>query len=873
MPKLFENLWNALFGTDREEPREPALERKYRTFKSLLAGNNHALEVMTELERAVYEGRSFTLDEVVAQSESLIGAVYDIVEDLNALSGGAYPGLFDAAEGLGIKILRELVRKRRLEKGSLVLPLARISAEDLSQVGGKAANLGEVVNRVGLPAPGGFAFTAYACSLFLHHGDLDQAIAERLRGLDPLDTEQLERTCEAVRGLIMAAELPADLRRALDEAAVDVAQAFGPAIRLAVRSSAACEDSEASFAGQHATVLGVPLERLAQAYKEVVASIFTPRAVFYRRSKGYTDDDVIMSVLCIAMVQARSSGVLYTVDPNAAGDDLLLSATWGLGAGIVDGSVAGDFWRLRRGRQGLEILERQMGHKAERMGLTADGQLRAMAVDEAERDQPCLDDATVLKLAGYGLELERHYGQPQDVEWAMDAAGSLYILQSRPLARVEAPYCDLPQTGKAPSSGVGREPGREPLLSGGQAAACGTACGPAYVILSDHHLHSIPQGAILVARQTSPSYVAVMGRVAGIITEVGSVTGHMASVAREFGIPTLVGLAGATTALTHGEEVTLDAEARAVYAGCVAEILTEKRPVNLMKGSPVWKAAQEALRRIAPLNLTDPARENFRPEGCETLHDIIRFAHEKAMQEMFTIGDEVEEGPAVGLHTGLPLRIVVVDLGGGLKPQLRNRKLAEPDEVRSVPLVALLQGMTRPGLRWTGGVGVSMGGFASLMAETMLRDPTVEGRFGGPNYAIISGEYLNFNGRLGYHFAVVDCYCGPNLNDNYLTFTFKGGAADIGRRTRRAMLVGALLKELRLKVTQKGDFVRGELKKFDAPTICQKLDWLGRLLGSVRLLDMVLTDDRQVDWYVEQFFSGNYAFERVAEAEAGKGEE
>jgi pyruvate,water dikinase len=158
-------------------------------------------------------------------------------------------------------------------------------------------------------------------------------------------------------------------------------------------------------------------------------------------------------------------------------------------------------------------------------------------------------------------------------------------------------------------------------------------------------------------------------------------------------------------------------------------------------------------------------------------------------------------------------------------------------------------------------VGISWGGFASIVAQTAIRDPMTEGRMGAPSYAVIAGHYLNFNSRLGFHFTTIDTYSGPKVNDNYITFYFKGGAADIGRRSRRALMIAQILKQLGFKVELKGDMVRGEIKKYEENFLVEKLDQLGRLLGTVRLLDMHLADDRQVDWYVEQFMQGNYQFE------------
>ncbi|MDP3425967.1 MAG: pyruvate, phosphate dikinase, partial [Humidesulfovibrio sp.] len=258
--------------------------------------------------------------------------------------------------------------------------------------------------------------------------------------------------------------------------------------------------------------------------------------------------------------------------------------------------------------------------------------------------------------------------------------------------------------------------------------------------------------------------------------------------------------------------------------------------------------------------------DNFTPEGCLSLHDVIRFAHELGMREMFNISDGMGDAEgAVRLRAGLPLNILVVDLGGGLTPTA-PRKGVELEHIKSAPFQARLHGMTDPGVQWLGGVGVSLGGFATIMAESILHAPNADGSMGGPSYAVVSDHYLNFNTRLGYHFAVVDSFCGPEINDNYIVFSFKGGAADIARRSRRANLIAQILKRLGFKMEVRGDMVRGEIKKYSQSDLKQKLDMVGRLLGAVRLLDMLLSDDGQIGWYVDEFFKGNYTFERGGDA-------
>ncbi|NVM22425.1 MAG: pyruvate, phosphate dikinase [Desulfobacterales bacterium] len=796
---------------------------------------------------------------VLAQSEVLIGEVVSIVGDINALSGGKYPELFDAADKVAAGILAELERKKRIDETSLILSLERLSQESIADVGGKAANLGEVYNRVNLPVPHGFAVTSYACQHFVEHNNLTELIDDKLKRLDVKNTERLMEVSREIRLLILNSELPPDLERAIVQAARDLRQKIGPNMRLSVRSSATSEDSEASFAGQHSTVLNVSEENLCHAYKEVVSSTFNPRAIFYRRTKGYMDQDVIMSVACVAMIDAKVSGVMYTVDPNDSRHAvIMISAVWGLAVSAVEGSAATDFFRIDKRKRKVEVSEIATKETLLRPGV-GDGLIEDPIADEL-KDTPCLEPEQIQMLVDYGLRLESHYGFALDIEWAIDQDNKLYILQARPLKR----SLKFDAEG-APEKGAWREralPGYAVLLKGGASASDGAAAGLAYVIKSDHNLHHVPEGAIMIARQTSPRYVPVMGRVRAIVTDVGSVAGHMASVAREFRIPTLVGTGSATTTIPHGEEITVDAGNGIVYQGRAEELLKDKRAINPMKGSPIYKAVHSALKKVAPLNLTDPRQDNFKPDSCRTIHDIIRFAHEMAMQEMFRISDDLQPGEniALPLRVPLPLNIYVVDLGGGLSIDPAARE-ARGGDVTCVPFNALLEGMCHKDVDWAGHVGIRWGGLASIVAESVLRDPLKEGRMGGPNYAVISGEYLNLNSRLGYHFVTVDTYCGPVVNDNYITLSFKGGAADIGRRSRRALLIASILRKLGFRVQQKGDMVRGELKKYDSALFEEKLDMLGRLLGSVRLLDMVLSDDGQVEWYVDEFFKGNYTFQ------------
>lgn len=839
--------------------RNKLIYRRFSYFEKLLSSNNKALELIANLEDLIFQNIPFTFSHALGQIESLIKEVFSMIEDLNAIGDLKYEKLFEIAENLSLKIMSELKGQTRILETSLILPLENLSHESVEEVGGKAANLGEILNRVQLPVPNGFVITASAYQMFLKQNDLSEWIPKKLHDLDVNDTQKLIAVSQEIRSRILEAEVPKMLVEAIEHAAEGLRGAMGQDLRLAVRSSATSEDSEASFAGQHETVLNVSQNKLIPAYKEVLASTFFPRAIFYRRNRGYHDQDILMSVACIMMVDAKVSGVMYTVDPNDSRHAVvMISALWGLAARAVEGAVNTDYFQVQKDTG--EIVITEIALKTECLKMDSGDGLKEEPLNDELKNSPCLTPSQIQLLTDHGLTLERHYGYALDIEWAIDQKDQLYIIQARPLRRSQKFGSEIDQ--KKDLSKKLEFPDHPVLIEGGTSASNGVASGLAYVLKSNHNIHHIPGGAILIAQNTSPRYVPLMGRIQAIITDVGSVTGHMASVAREFRLPTLVGTGNATEIIPNGKEITVDASNRVVYSGLVESLLAEKQTVNPMKGSPIYKKLQSVLKRISPLNLTDPTKGNFSPDGCQTLHDLLRFAHEKAMHEMFRFSEGVEkqEHTARPLHVPLPFKIYVIDLGNGLTCRL-DAEVTTCDDIASVPFLALLNGMTHRGVDWMSNVGATFQGFGSLIAQSVIRDPLKGGNLGGPNYAIIGSYYLNFNVRIGYHFAIIDTYCGPNVNDNYISFYFKGGAADFSRRCRRAKLLSLILKRMYFKVDLTGDMVRAEIKKFEKKVLEKKLDLMGRLLGTVNLLDRLLSDKVNVEWYVEQFFKENYTFE------------
>jgi pyruvate, water dikinase len=361
-----------------------------------------------------------------------------------------------------------------------------------------------------------------------------------------------------------------------------------------------------------------------------------------------------------------------------------------------------------------------------------------------------------------------------------------------------------------------------------------------------------------VIPRTKPQLVPLVPRLAALVADMGSPTGHLALIAREYGIPTLVDTFEATARLTEGEIVTVDAFNVRVYRGRVEELLRfqQSRQPQLER-SPLFEKLRSAADLVVPLTLVDPRSPKFRPENCRTYHDITYFAHEKSIQVMFGLMDRVAMGkvPAMRLlklKTRLPLNLHLVDLGDGLAS---HESPVPPEDILSVPMRALWRGISHPQISWAGPVPVDMGGFLHVLGQAAMRPPE---RFWDKTYAIVAAHYVNYACRLGYHFQSVDCYCGPMAGENYINFNFKGGAADELRRIRRAQLMAIVLERLGFEVERHLDVIRARFRKRPQVEMEERLDLLGRLMAYIRQMDMLMANDNFVHLLAERFLAGHY---------------
>lgn len=844
---------------------------KYISFKAVLGSNSELLKMISDLEEKLRGQQLFGLSYVRIQSERVLTHAAKMVKSYEELCGRPQQVLFNVLGSIGHAIQSDLQQRKEVGVTDYVLPYKRVTKEKVDWVGGKNANLGEISNLVQLRIPNGFAITTAAYDAFVEANDLEATI--RTCEVEPRcsDPQEVTQISQEIQRRFLEAEVPEEVARAILEAYSQTFgdRAMGPdAPRIAMRSSALGEDSELSFAGQYLSVLNVSPEDIVSTYKQILASLFSPRAISYRLQKGIPTENTAMSVACLEMVAAKAAGVMYTRHPfNILEDHVIINAVWGLGSYAVDGVVSPDCYTVSKEFPPV-LLGARIYHKSVQLTVRQDGQIGEEPVEQNLQSRPCLSRELAVRLAGFGIQLEKHFQRPQDIEWALDGSDRLIILQSRPL-RVGVAGSRAETEGAAEDVGI---PGHELILTGGDVACPGVGCGPAWFVRSDQDLADFPQGAVLVARDCSPKYVMVMQKAQAIVTDSGSITGHMAALAREFMVPALLNTGAATERIDAGAQITVDAYSGRIYLGRVTELLDMQVSRGaLMKDSPVYYLLRKVADFIIPLNLVDPKSPTFNPLNCRTVHDIMRLVHEFAYREMFQISElATEHGRiSVRLKAPIPLDLYLIDLGGGISTEAANAREVSVEQITSIPFRAVLKGMLREELKSHEPRPVNLGGFFSVMSRQMLSPPNIAvERFGDRSYAIISDKYLNFSSRVGYHYSILDVYCGRTATKNYINFEFKGGAADDLRRNRRTRAIGQILSKFGFFVEVKGDRVTARIHKRDAHIIADMLDHLGRLLEFTRQMDMLMHTDDTVDAMAECFLEGDYCLERHIEKDS-----
>ncbi|GAQ93853.1 pyruvate, water dikinase [Thermodesulfovibrio aggregans] len=827
--------------TEEKEKLKALLKEKYSYFQKVLNENNHVLSIMADLEEKLSGEYLFDMHYIKTSVTAISDGVRDIIENLNALSEGKYKALEKVYSEIKEKIEKILASKIEIPVTDFTISLDKLDKDSVTIAGGKIAHLAELKNILKLPTPEGFSVTSYAFLKFLELTGIKEKISEILNSVEITKIDELTRASEKIQQLIINAKVPDEIANSIKKSYEELCKKINKKCAVSVRSSAIHEDSDFSFAGQYSSFLNVPEDLIVETYKKVIASLFNTRAIFYFKTKGFSETEMVMAAGVLSMVNAKAGGVMYSKNPNnPESENIIINAVKGLGKLVVDGAVTAETYIVSR-KPDISILEKIPGKQNKMLLCKEEGDIEEIPLPDSHATLS-LSDEQIVELSKMALKIEEYYGCPQDIEWAVDENDNIFILQARPLRIIEKKESKVLLPTRIKDYNI--------LVEKGITACKGVGYGKAFVLKSEEELKDFSEGDVLVAKHTNPKYVVIMNKASAIVTDVGSPTGHMASLSREYNVPTLINTENATKMIKHGQEITVDATNCVIYEGKVEELIEAYKSIKEpFKETTLFKTLQKVLKLIVPLYLVDPLAEEFKPENCKTFHDITRFCHEMVMYEMFTMWDKYDsEHHAVPLIAEIPIGVLVLDIEGGLKEDVRK---ATPENIISIPLQAILRGMRS--MQWPGPPPVDAKGFLEMVAHTVSIPEEQLRETAKKSFCIITKNYMNFSIRLGYHFSMIEAYTGENINDNYIKFFFKGGGAALDRRLRRVKLITEILKKMNFRVSVKEDVIDAILTKYTIPEIEKRLEILGKLTAYTKQLDMVLFNDMVAQMYTEDF--------------------
>ena len=832
----------------------------FSQFRSVLKANNQALELIADMGEKLSGDYLFDQHYVESSVEEMIGAMHRSIGAINILTEDRWLSLSEVFAGMEARV-RAITTGRDDREGPVLLWLGGIRPLDWPLIGGKAAHLSELIVNPKVQVPDGFVITTR-----LFHDLIDFNILrtdfdrfEHSLTESEIAEDVLEALRDSLEKRILTASPPQGLLAALEQALQRLAAENPGPLFLAVRSSAQEEDMDFSFAGQFHSELQVAPTAAAvfQAYLQVVASLFGAKPLRYRRQVFPEGSHLSIAACCQRMVNAKASGIIYTEDPMEPGrQTMLVVGAFGQGQAVVEGQVPTDLFRITRGDV-FQISDSVIACKSEALLATGpDSALTSTPVAKEMAEMPCLNEKQLLELAAIASHLETFFKRPQDIEWTLDETDTLFILQARPLLLT--------------ATDQGKKPLSEKLAgyklitaNAGRVAQQGIGSGPAFRVETLADLKDFPEGAVLVSHRDSSQFVQVMQKAAAIVTEMGTPVSHMSTLCREFKVPCLVGVTGIFSAVTPGEEITVDAEDRRIYRGRVEELLTYQAATAMnIQMAPEFRMLRRILHEVSRLHLVDPLMQEFRPEGCQTFHDMLRFIHETAVMTLVDIGRDdacLRGQQKLARRLDLPIQagILVIDIGGGIAADAPANDIPF-SAIRSQPFRAVLQGILFPEVWHQGAMTV---GFRDMM-HSILTTPqdALSGQYIGHNIAIISENYVNLCFRFGYHFNIIDAFCHEVERDNHIYFRFLGGATDLAKRSRRAALIATILEAFDFSVRTRGDLVIARASNLAQSEMVRTLDILGRLVGFTRQLDVQMADDQAVARYAEAFLMGDYRF-------------
>jgi len=548
-------------------------------------------------------------------------------------------------------------------KKDLAIWFENLKKTDIPSVGGKNANLGEMIN-AGIPIPPGFAITAYSYKKFIEETGISEKIYKVITETvtDPNDPKQYEIASKKIRELIESTPMPKEIEDAIRSAYKELCRRLSTNdVFVAVRSSATAEDlPDASFAGQQETFLNVQgIDEVLEKTVRCWSSLFTPRAIFYRTEKGFVHEQVFISVGIQKMVNSKAAGVTFTINP-VTGDpnQIVIEANYGLGESVVSGAVTPDDFIVDKAT--LNIIERRVTRKTVQYVRDPNtGKTVHMEVPVEKQEQPCLSDEEILKLAELAKRIEQLYGKAQDIEWAIDSGipfpENIFIVQSRPETVWSVKLAQAPAKVEAEPT----KPAEmlKVVVKGMPAGKRSYGIGVAKVVLNPEEAAKVMgKGDVLVTDMTNPDYVPFMKLAGAIVTDKGGITCHAAIVSRELGIPCVVGTRNATKLMASGKEYTVDSKSGVVYEG-ILPTLTEQLSSATQAASPASSTAGNFVAHTVPVTATKIYMNLGVPEKIEDYKDLP-FEGIGLMRIEFILASYIGEHPLYLIKIGQAQKFV-----------------------------------------------------------------------------------------------------------------------------------------------------------------------------------------------------------------------
>jgi pyruvate, water dikinase len=820
---------------------------RFHSFKLLLAANTRVLEAMADIQRTLQGNEPFSTAYVQARCTSISVNVFRMINDMDNIAPGKYSELRESFVAIQRQIDALLGARKLLSDPRLVIPLEAVSSDMTDLVGDKMANLGDIKNRLHMKVPSGFVITAAAHEMFMAADGLQKEVDRLFQVAGSDEDRNLDLVSSQIRQRIMSADVPEPIYLGVVEAYEQMKEhTNGEEVRMAVRSSAHGEDSKnSSFAGQYRSELNISFHQFFYYYKQIIASKYSVQAIAYKLNRGFRDEEIAMCVGCLVMVDAVAGGVIYSRNPLDSLDDAIyINSTWGLPKSVVDGDDLCDLFVVARDEP-LTILRREIQEKGYQVICFEDeGCIRKQTRSDL-KSMPSLTDDQVRTLADHAIRIEQYYETPQDIEWTLGSNGDIFILQSRPLQQVES----IP-----PPTGLDLQPFENSLLiDGGINVSPGVTSGKVLKVAKRVDILQFPEGAVLVVEQALPAWAPLVARAAAVISEQGGFAGHLANVAREFGVPALFGARGAMTTLKNDEIITVAADLGRVYRGSLDPLLQWRRPApRLMVGSPVYEMLREVSGHIIPLNLLDPESSDFSPGKCLTFHDITRFIHEKSVLEMFSFGKNhsFSERSSKQLYYHVPMNWWILNLDDGFTHEIKGQYV-KLDEIASIPMLAFWDGFAA--IPWDGPPAMDRRGLTSIMFRSTMNPaltPGMRSKYAERNYFMISKHYCTLSSRLGYHFSTMEAMVSDRSRENYLGFKFKGGAADFNRCQGRLHFIREILELYGFQAVVNADNLNARMEGHDIDFMISRLKILGYLTLHTRQLDMIMTNTAAVKYYL-----------------------